>query len=199
METTIEKTSAKKLLMYVDTKSKDKAIQTLKMKGNYLNEFLNVIETNLKRLLTDAEKLDVYNDGLKALEKSLKHHFQFPDATDEFNFQSMGIDWNPIFDYYHEFGGIWNDVVQSLENGKFVLSESYLKKFSTRFDYYTENPAQKNKFLDMTDLTELLNNELKGKGVTRGNALAINNALVFVGWSDSRQKYIPNVAEIRSL
>ncbi|MGC1633187.1 MAG: hypothetical protein WA749_13845 [Gelidibacter sp.] len=79
-------------LLWVDEKNLKKERINVVIATTALNRFMLVCETILKGELSPEYKNDLRERKMAALMEEVKKKFKFPDATEKFNLESLGID-----------------------------------------------------------------------------------------------------------
>ncbi|HUH26657.1 hypothetical protein [Gelidibacter sp.] len=121
------------------TKEETKVINGAKK----LNDFINQIESTLSLTLTNREKEAIQANGLKPIYDDLKTKFPFPNASNEFNLQALGIDLKPLERLYIRSSAMWCDYNYQLnKEGVFEATKEALKNAIDRHIYYTTNDNQ---------------------------------------------------------
>jgi hypothetical protein len=124
-------------LVWIDSK------KILKEKSNavqhtiQLNQFINSCEKILGTL-TNEQKILLKDKRMPYLREEVKKLFQFPNASDEFNMQSLGIDLS-VLDKWRQ--GDWDYIEFFLEDGKFIAEID--QPFEQQHHYYADTENKK--------------------------------------------------------
>lgn len=156
---TITKQEFKPVLIYTDVERLEAVLNAAKKTANQLNEKLITIENYLDISLSDADKLEILQEGKEPFMRLLRLQFKFPNATDLFNVTSLGKE-NDFESTKAVLGNIvpfFNSYKFELVNGAVVLSEEGTKTIEAEQKFFTENEKQNEVYEYAFDLCEKLN------------------------------------------
>lgn len=134
-----------------------------------LNGFISEAETVLRCKFTDKEKEALQSDGIGFIKNLVKAKFPFPDASEDFNLESMGLTKvKNLYSTYERNSGTWIYFDYTLTKGVFEVSKKQKEKTIQSFSYYTQTERQ-NEVLALAEKMVLLFDEADNLGVLNGN------------------------------
>ncbi|MEG9326550.1 hypothetical protein V6B16_01255 [Salinimicrobium catena] len=150
----------KKQIIYTDHANIKKDNVQGKVQEKVLNDFITRAEEECKTTFTDEEKVELKNNAEGFLRAYLKKFYQFPNASDEFNIQALGVDLNSLTNQFKGKAKNWNKYPYQIKEGLFTLDTEAIEK---RYTKYTSNEFQ-------SDAVELANDLIKlvEKGIEKG-------------------------------
>lgn len=169
-------------LLWVDEKNLNKEQIKLLRSQTALNNFIKECKNVLKSELSDELKHKLRDLKINALIVELKKQFPFPNATDDFNLQSLGVDLNNAKRISSSED--WELFRFDLsENGDFIGSED--QKMFDQYYYYVTSEHRK-KTLELAKRLVDLSNDANKAGLLDFNhlgavALAFGNMVMIDG------------------
>lgn len=147
-------------LLWVDQKNLKKEEINLLRAQTALNKFIKECENVLGVNLSDELKHELKDIKINALMNEIRKGFTFPNATEDFNLQSLGIDLTTAkrlqsAEHWELYQFELND------NGDFIGSEN--QKMFNQFYYYAKSEKRK-KALQLADKLVELTNEATALG-----------------------------------
>ncbi|WP_081212072.1 hypothetical protein [Salegentibacter sediminis] len=104
-----------------------------------LNSFISRVETEVKTPFTPEEKVQMKDNAEVFLKEWIKDFYQFPNASDEFNNDALGVDMKSISLEFRTKSKEWKKYPYKLEQGQFKLDTVAIQEKHTT---YTSNPFQ---------------------------------------------------------
>lgn len=127
-----------------------------------LNKFVQVVQSVLGDL--SAAKLKrLHLESNEVVQEELASRFQFPNASDQFNLDALGIDVEPIYEARTN-ASEWMKYSFKFEDGRFIADED--QAVFQQFYTYVDTPEKK-KFLSLLEKQVELYNEFKAAGLIR--------------------------------
>lgn len=118
-------------LLWIDEKAVNAEKINLIKAEDTLNKFIKAAEHILKTV-TPEQREFIREQKMKYIESEIRKHFPFPNASAEFNYQSLGVDLNPLNNILKS-GTAWDQYVFDQDkNGHFSPSENqpvYLRHY----------------------------------------------------------------------
>lgn len=156
-------------LLWVDEKNLKKEQINLLRSQTALNNFIKECKNVLNLELSDELKNQLKDVKMNALMIELKKQFSFPNATDEFNLQSLGVDLNNAkrissSEYWELYQFELND------NGEFIATDN--QKLFDQFYYYATSQKRK-ETLELANKLVELSQDADGKGLLDYNHLGM--------------------------
>ncbi|SNV48186.1 Uncharacterised protein [Chryseobacterium taklimakanense] len=128
-----------------------------------LNKFVQVVQSVLGDL--SAAKLKrLHLESNEVVQEELASRFQFPNASDQFNLDALGINVEPIYEMRKEFAHTWSSYSFQYKDGKFIADED--QAVFQQFYTYVDTPEKK-KFISLLEQQVELYNEFKAAGLIR--------------------------------
>lgn len=180
---TVTETPVQFELLWVDEKNlKEEKLNVIRA-TTALNRFMLECETILKVELSPEYKNELKERKMAALMEEVEKKFQFPNATEQFNLESLGINLDAVKKLAL---AAWPYQYELDETGLFIADEN---QSVYEFYYHYANTERKQRALELaTSLVEIINegHEIK---VLRGEhvqniCIAFNQIIKVVG--DSR-------------
>lgn len=133
-------------------------IQKSKIQGEkyqtLLNDFIAKVETECKNSFTDEEKIELKNNAPNFLLNWAKQFFQFPNATEEFNLQALGLDLGTLISEFIANSKHWKHYPYILEGDKFIYDyktiEEESKSFTTN-EFQNDCVNMANELIDLVE------------------------------------------------
>ncbi|MDP2686752.1 MAG: hypothetical protein Q8O62_05995 [Aequorivita sp.] len=160
-------------LLWIDEKNlRREQIVLIKAEDN-LNKFIKAAERVLGSLTNKQREL-IRKEKIQYIEAELKKRFPFPNATVEFNYQSMGVDLNQLNNLL-KAGTSWRQYDFDLgDDGHFTQSEE--QRMFKQYYHYADTD-RKNAALSFAKKIEALVAEAQEKGfVDHGLLPDVSNA-----------------------
>ncbi|TXE18582.1 hypothetical protein ES692_05940 [Psychroserpens burtonensis] len=200
MNTSTKKESAFKPIFLFREDNKILRVKERIIRGaNLLNKFIDETETALKLKLTDNEKIEIKDKGIRAIENRLKESFPFEKATLEFNLQALGLDIKPLQEFYAKNEALWSSFNYDLLDDLFKPVEFEQYNQIKALSHYTTNIAQNellstakklSKTFDSLHDANLVNPDASGE-------IANITNLLIAKYIDGKVKIVPNLEFIR--
>lgn len=148
-------------LIYEDQISLNATKRRIEKGIENLNTFFRMAVSEIGEFTPDQIK-DIPSNGIEMITAELKTRFQFPQASDEFNLQALGIDAKKLFEYYKRHQSTWNGYEIEFKDGQFIASE--IQPLLEQFRFYADTPARK-KLITLSKRLAKVLNELKETGL----------------------------------
>jgi hypothetical protein len=162
-------TEFKQQLLYVNQDGINSHTTQTELGATALNGFVREAENVLKYKFTDKEKQALKSDGIAFIKNLLKSNFPFPNASEDFNLQSMGLtNVKNLYSNYERYSGSWIYFDYALTKGVFEASRLEKDKTVQSFSYYTQNEKQ-NRVLELAEKMIVLFDEAEKLGVLNGH------------------------------
>ncbi|MDP2687792.1 MAG: hypothetical protein Q8O62_11255 [Aequorivita sp.] len=160
-------------LLWVDEKALKKEQINLVRAEKSLNNFVEAAGIVLGNLNNDQREL-IRKERMEYIKAEIKKHFPFPNATEEFNYQSLGVNLNALNELLKN-ATPWKQYDFDLdENGSFSASEEQ-RAFQNYYRY--ADTDRKNAALSFAKKIEALVAEAQEKGfVDHGLLPDVSNA-----------------------
>lgn len=153
-ENAVIENSVQPELLWIDKKNLKKEEMNLLRAQTALNKFIKECENVLGEKLSDNLKHELKNTKINALMTEVRKRFSFPNASEDFNLQSLGIDLTQAKRI--QSAEAWELYQFELnENGEFVGSED--QKMFNQFYYYAKSEKRQKALELASDLVELTN------------------------------------------
>lgn len=136
---------------------------TLKNAEGLAAKWNNAIEATgklLKKELSNEDKAEILKNRLDAVMAQLRDGFQFKNASDDFNIQSLGINLNPVKEAFRQLGKFDSDILE-LENGFVRISEKGKNRIAQSACLYTKTEKQNEVYKMAQRLSANLNEALE--------------------------------------
>ena len=148
-----------------------------------LNRFIKEARSILGGKLSEEQMIKLKDEKFNYLEKEVKKLFQFPNASDEFNLNALGISIEPLRKYNRVY---WKGYEYDIIDGEFVLKED--QPILERYYAYADN-TQKKEMLRIANTIVEAFRDARTIGMVRKDYLAnvcvaLNGLVVIEG--DSR-------------
>jgi hypothetical protein len=162
-------TEFKKELLYVNQEGIEAQTKQIESGATALNGFILEAESVLKCKFTDKEKQALKSDGIAFIKGLVKAKFPFPDASEDFNLNSLGLtNVKNLYSNYERNSGSWIYFDYALTKGVFEASRLEKDKTVQSFSYYTQNEKQ-NRVLELAEKMIVLFDEAEKLGVLNGH------------------------------
>lgn len=136
----------------------EEAIQIIYRKAaeatKFLNNFVNQAETVAKIKFSNIDKISLMTNGTEFLTEYFKAKFPIPGATDEFNFQALGVDLEGLLK--HNRKNIWQSYKFKLDKKGFFELDGEPEQIKACYTY-VETEKQAEALLLGEDISALLN------------------------------------------
>ena len=146
------------VFLYHDQEKEYLNIKAYRRKKEALNDLKIIIEKSLKITLTDADLKKIPADARKFVEakkNEVRAKFQFPNATETFNLEALGVAFAPIDKALTEISNV--NYHFELVNGSFDEMQSELDRIRSEADIHTANERQAEAVTISKDICEGLN------------------------------------------
>lgn len=120
-----------------------------------LNDFIEEVESEFSRTLSDQEKVKVKDEGIDFIIHDLKQEFPFPKASDSFNYEAMGINLDSLLKKHKLNRSSWK-VKLRYEEGHFTAPRELIDELSTQHHRYTKNQRQNDALRYAGELYDLI-------------------------------------------
>ncbi|WP_417237619.1 hypothetical protein [Bizionia sp.] len=177
MVTTAQKQFA---LVRVDKVGIEHTKQGLKQRIDLLNKFVQLTETTLKTTFTDAEKINLKDNGLIFIDEWITPKFKFPEADKEFNLQALGLNFQPIISFWNANSKRWKNQPAEILKGKFVINNVDDLPEVKRHYYYAKSERQEKIFKDAKLICNSLNKLIDKGLIIEGKEKDISYGFNFV-------------------
>jgi hypothetical protein len=144
--------------LYHDQEKEYLNIKAYRRKKEALDDLKIIIEKSLKITLTDADLKKLSVDTRKFVEAKkgeVRATFQFPNATETFNLESLGVQFAPIDKALTEISNV--NYHFEVVNGSFDEMQSELDRIKSEADIHTANERQAELVTISKDICEGLN------------------------------------------
>lgn len=94
-------------LIFLDQKALDKANKDLVAAAEKLNRFVKMT-TNLLGSLEPSQIEGLKSNAMSVISDEVKSRFPFPDGDEELNLKLLGLDPEPLYEYFRKHSGLWN-------------------------------------------------------------------------------------------
>lgn len=122
-----------------------------------LNEYLQIVRNFFGNEceIDFSNLLNLSNDDLKNV---LRKKFPFPNSTDEFNYEALGMNPGSVFTFYNRNASKWNKFNFEYKEGKFIPAKKQSEIDS--YFYYADTEERK-RICDLINRTNILLKELR--------------------------------------
>lgn len=100
-------TKMKNELIFVDQKGLAAANKDLSEATKRLNEFVK-ISKNVLGSLEPSQIEGLKSNALSVISDEVKSRFMFPYASEAFNLEALGLDPEPLYEYFRKHSGLWS-------------------------------------------------------------------------------------------
>lgn len=160
----------KKVLIRVDKvaikNTKERIITSLEL----LNQFVELTEDTIKTTFSDKEKIALKEGKIDFIKSYLKPKFMFPDASEEFNLNALGIDLKPIQDFLKTYKSRLDFLNPELKNGRFVIDDIDNLPEVKKYYYYATNDSQLKAYEEAKEVCKHLNALLDSNAITHSQS-----------------------------
>lgn len=177
METTTKKQFA---LVRIDKIGIEHTKQGLQGRIDLLNKFIEITETTLKTSFTDDEKTNLKDNGLNFVDEWIKPKFKFPDAGYDFNLQALGLNLQPIINFWNANSKRWKNQPAEIFKGKFVINNMDDLPEVKRHYYYAKSERQEKIYKDAKLICNSLNKLIDKGLIIEGKEKDISYGFNFV-------------------
>ena len=149
-----------KKVLHVDKFSITRANGQGATQETVLNDFISSTETKLKTSFSQEEKVKLKDNAEGFLKSWIRQFYDFPNASDKFNIEALGVDLEGISQEFKNKSKLWSKYPYLLEEGVFKLNtEAIQEKYTT----YTSNEFQSEALEIAQELIKLVERaQLKG-------------------------------------
>lgn len=146
-------------LIYLDQKALTKAEKDLAAATEKLNNFVKITIETLGSLEASQIK-DLQANGLNVIRDEIKSRFQFPNANEAFNLEALGLDPDPLYNYFSEHSELWNSFSFNFDPD---FSEFIADKKQSQFEacYFYADTPERIRLMKLARKTIELYDELK--------------------------------------
>tara|TARA_R110002072_G_scaffold72354_1_gene173010 strand:+ start:30022 stop:30624 length:603 start_codon:yes stop_codon:yes gene_type:complete len=110
-------------LLFEDVKSIEKEEKRIKTGTDRLNSFVEVAQ-GLLGPLDNEQRHELWKRGRKFIEEQIKSQYPFPNGSDKFNLEALGMDPEPLYKFYRDHGQYWHGINFRIdEEGIFIPEE----------------------------------------------------------------------------
>lgn len=156
------------------------------------NNALKEAEELLKKKLNDEEKIEILEDRMDEIMAQLRSGFQFKNASDDFNMQSMGIDLTPIKEAFMQCKGKFDNNVLELKDSLVMISEEGKAQIENSGRVYTKSIRQNDVYQMAKKLSENLNEALEKNVISRLDKPSLEQTFKIVTQPMGANGFVPD-------
>ena len=169
----------KKIKLDFDEERYNKSLATAEDKAVEYNDKLERVSEFLDMQLTAKDVVSILSNPMQFVDSYLTPAFQFPQASKEFNLQSMGRleEYNTLVGVVQGLGlALWNSYGFDYVKGAVVVPEQAKEVIRERFTRYTQSDKQNDVYHEALKVAEGLNNLIDAGVLDRMRANKISNS-----------------------
>ncbi|MEH6764136.1 MAG: hypothetical protein V7655_06525 [Aequorivita antarctica] len=151
------------ILLHTNENGITSAIKNAEGLASNWNNVLKEAEKLLKKKLTDEGKIEILEDRMDEVMAQLRSGFQFKNASDDFNIQSLGIDLTPIKEAFKRCKGKFDNNILEVKDGLVSISKEGRTQIENSGRVYTKSIRQNDVYQMAKKLSENLNEALEKK------------------------------------
>ena len=168
-----------KILLDFDEERYEKNINAAEAKANEYNDKIGLISEFLDMELSSKDVVSILSNPMEFVDSFLSPAFQFPNASKEFNLESMGRlnEYNGLSDGVQGLGlALWNSYGFDWVGGAVVVPDSAKDVIRERFTRYTKSDKQNEIYHEVLKVAEGLNKLIDMGVLDRMRANKISNS-----------------------
>lgn len=184
------------VLMYVDHEKIDVLMKSAKETEERINNGLSQLETFLGNEIDDQERLSLLKNGGAYLHQKIKEQFQFPNASDQFNLESMGKveEYEQMKKVLSNIWAAFQSFNFAVEDGKVFLSEEGKEAIITKNTHSTQNDAQTQAFKLAEKLSKDLNKAVEKNWIGNFEVEQVKRGILII--NTQGKNFVPNYRKI---
>lgn len=189
-------------VLTVDTDHLKMILSAANRGAESLNSFMQLIEEVTGKELTDTEKLEIYQDGIKTLINKAKVKLGFPNADSELIGQMVGIDYWSLQSYEHKHGSEWATARYEVHDGRFIVAPNYEAEQKERCITRVTNQVQEDALKlarEFVDIMVKLDEAGYINKYTRGDLSKIVDIAEWGHYDGFKLRFQPNMHAIKNL
>lgn len=198
----MSKIEFKSQVIHFDKSKEQTKIGNAKIAAEKINEILDEVDSFLKIKPTKEKRERLLKDGYGYVLDELRSGFPFPNATDEFNFNAMGIDPSPLAHLLDGLNRRVSEHMLHLDGTKVAVTEKSLEEIKEDCTIRSKSEEENRKFEFAKKLCDFLNDNnedlqkycqvirSKYSGQRSGMTL-FNNFVLVSGHNDDNLTYVP--------
>lgn len=150
------------MIIYIDETKVSQEKENIKQAEKYLNEFYKHVNKFLGNLSADeVERLPT--SAKTVIMDNLRKRYEFPNASDKFNLDALGIDASEILSLHKQFSRYWSKYKFKYDENGYIIDEE--QKYLKQHYSYADTETKKSLITKYEKLQELYN-ELAELGVS---------------------------------
>ncbi|MFC4219394.1 hypothetical protein [Flagellimonas marina] len=191
----------KSKLIYYDESKNATMLSNANIAAEKINEVFEQVDSLLEIKPTKEKRQQLLENGYSYVMDELREKFPFPKATDEFNFNALGIDPTPLKETLKGLGIKSSEHFLHLDGIKVAVTDKSKEQMKENCSYWTRNDEENQKYDFANKLCEFLNqnnaeiqkycNIFPGQGAGDRNSWAIFNEFIVASNKDGQTKYRP--------
>lgn len=189
---------AKKILLTTDETKIAEIRKHAKASATHLNNLIKRCEDVCKTTFNKDQRDQIRDNGIDFIKDYFKPKHQFPNADEAFNLAAIGIDLQPLENYFSSNTPSWrNYPIEQNDKGIFNLVGEP-KQIEACY-HYAETPRQIEAFDIATKISVLLNKAVKLDFINKReihNVSSLGNIITTVS---SKNEVVPNLELIKRL
>jgi len=152
-----------KVLIKFDEERYNRTLKSAQDKAIELTERYNKVAEFLERELTGEDIMGLNTNNMQYIDSLLKPQFQFPNASKDFNLESMGIkdEYYALTKHANGLGTLFNSEGYDFVNNEVVLTAEGIERIKRRNEIWSKNKKQTDAFLQAGKVVEELNKLFK--------------------------------------
>ena|SRR5690625_2641410 len=158
------------MLVYKDERRISEEKNNIQQAENHINKFYKEAEKFLGGLTTDEAKR-LPSDAKGVIMDNLRKRYEFPNASDKFNLDALGIDTTEILSLHRQVSKHWTKYKFKYTDNGYIIDnqEKYLKQY-----YSYADTEEKKSLVSKYKELEKLYNELAEQGASLNRATFYN-------------------------
>lgn len=189
-------------VIFFDKSKEQTKIGNARIAAEKINKIFEEVDSVLKIKPTKEKRVRLVNEGYGYVLDELKANFPFPNATEEFNFNAMGIDPSPFKELLRGISINISEHRLHIKGTKMEVTEQSLKEIKEDCTVWTKNAEQNEKYEFAQKLCSFLNKNEKNmqkyckvfasnNSVDQRGSKNLFNGLVMSEKNGEEQRYVP--------
>lgn len=150
------------MLIYIDDRKVEEENKNIDLAVEYLNSFHKQIEKFLGELSADEIK-QLPTNAKAVIMDNLRKRYEFPNASDKFNLDALGIDTTKILNLHKRASRHWSKYKFKYNENGYTIDDR--QKYLEQYYFYADTETKKSLITKYEKLQELYN-ELAELGVS---------------------------------
>lgn len=146
-------------LIFLDQKALKEVNKNISDATGDLNRFVRMCIKTLGSL-EPSQIEGLKSNALSVISDELKSRFMFPNASESFNLTALGLDPEPLYQYFRKHSGLWNSFKFSFDPD-FLEFQPEEKQSQIDACYYFADTPERKRLIDLAKKTIELYDDLR--------------------------------------